>query len=229
MRAWLCGRAAELPASSGRTMPTVLSNEHRRYIAIRKMHTAQREKLLSRDGLLKLAERAAFVGTWTLDVASGAIEWSEQLAAIHDAPPGFKPPADDPFGFYAPEWRDKIIALADECASTGTPFDEEMQIVTLKGRRAWVRTLGQAVLDETGDVVRVEGAVQEIAPPGYRAGTLMRHTMSMGGAMGGGEAFATVDRQGRFTYVNEQAERLLGRPARELLGRPIWNCFQKTV
>jgi diguanylate cyclase (GGDEF)-like protein/PAS domain S-box-containing protein len=193
------------------------------------MHTAQREKLVHGDSLLKLAERTAFVGTWTLDVASGAIEWSDQLAAIHDAPPGFRPPAEDPFGFYAPEWRDKIIALVDECASTGTPFDEEMQIVTLKGRRAWVRTLGQAVLDETGDVMRVEGAVQEIAPPGYRAGTLMRHTMSMGGAMGGGEAFATVDRQGRFTYLNEQAERLLGRPARELLGRPIWNYFQKTV
>ena len=47
--------------------------------------------------------------------------------------------------------------------------------------------------------------------------------------MGSGEAFATVDREGRFTYVNEQAELLLGRPARELLGRPIWNSFQKTA
>ena len=83
--------------------------------------------------------------------------------------------------------------------------------------------------DEAGDIVRVEGAVQEIAPHGHRPGTLMRHTVSMGGAMGSGEAFATVDREGRFTYVNEQAERLLGRPARELLGRPIWNSFQKTV
>src|SRR5205814_7323711 len=104
-----------------------------------------------------------------------------------------------------------------------------MQIVTLKGRRAWVRTIGQAVLDETGEVIRVEGAVQEIAPHGYHPGTLMRHTVSMGGAMGSGEAFATVDRQGRFTYLNEQAERLLGRAARELLGRPTWHYVQKTV
>jgi diguanylate cyclase (GGDEF)-like protein/PAS domain S-box-containing protein len=193
------------------------------------MQTIEREKLVSAESLLRFVERAAFVGTWSLDPSAGDIEWSEQLAALHDAPAGFKPPIDDPFGFYAPEWRDKILALVDQCASTGTPFDEEMQIVTLKGRRAWVRTLGQAVLDETGDVVRVEGVVQEIAPQGYRDGTLMRHTMSMGGATGGGEAFATIDRQGRFTYLNEQAERLLGRPARELLGRPIWNYFQKTV
>jgi diguanylate cyclase (GGDEF)-like protein/PAS domain S-box-containing protein len=193
------------------------------------MHTTQREKLIETASLLQLAERTAFVGTWALDPQAGEIEWSEQLAAIHEAPAGFKPPADDPFGMYAPEWREKIVALVEQCASTGTPFDEEMQIVTLKGRRAWVRTLGQAVLDETGDVIRIEGAVQEIAPHGYPQGTLMRHTVSMGGAMGSGEAFATVDRQGRFTYLNEQAERLLGRGARELLGRPIWNFVQKTV
>jgi len=194
------------------------------------METARKQrKLLQADSLIRLVEHAAFVGVWALDVASGEIAWSDQLAAIHDAPPGFTPPREDPFGFYAPEWRDKITALVDGCMSTGTPFDEEMQIVTLKGRRAWVRTMGQAVLDETGDVARVEGAVQEIAPHGYKPGTLMRHAMSLGGAMGSGEAFATVDRQGRFTHVNEQAERLLNRPARELLGRPIWTYFQKTV
>jgi diguanylate cyclase (GGDEF)-like protein/PAS domain S-box-containing protein len=77
--------------------------------------------------------------------------------------------------------------------------------------------------------VRVGGAVQEIAPHGHRTGTLMRHTVSMGGAMSSGEAFATVDREGRFTYLNEKAERLLGRSANELLGRTIWNSFQKTV
>ncbi|MEJ6020714.1 sensor domain-containing protein [Ramlibacter sp. PS4R-6] len=191
--------------------------------------TTGNDKLLEADSLLALMERTAFVGAWALDPQTGDIAWSEQLAAIHDAPAGFTPPRDDPFGFYAPEWREKINALVESCASTGTPFDEEMQIVTLKGRRAWVRTVGQPVRDETGEVIRVEGAVQEIAPHGYRAGTLMRHTVSMGGAMGSGEAFATVDRQGRFTYLNEQAERLLARPARELLGRPIWNYFQKTV
>ena len=193
------------------------------------VHTKEREKLLRAESLLGLVERTAYVGVWTLDIASGALAWSDELAAIHDAPAGFAPAQGDPFGFYAPEWRDKIVALVDLCATTGTPFDEEMQIVTVKGRRAWVRTVGQAVLDETGDVVRVEGAVQEIAPHGYKPGTLMRHTVSMGGAMGSGEAFATVDRQGRFTYLNEMAERLLNRPSRELLGRPIWNYFQKTV
>jgi diguanylate cyclase (GGDEF)-like protein/PAS domain S-box-containing protein len=187
------------------------------------------DKLQRTESLLRLVEHAAFIGVWTLDLRSDEVKWSDQLAAIHDAPPGYHPPRDEAFDLYAPEWRDKVLALVKACAEAGQPFDEEMQIVTLSGRRAWVRTLGHAVLDTAGAIAGVEGAVQEIAPRGHRAGTLLRHTVSMGGAMGSGEAFTTVDRDGRFTYINEEAERLLRRPSSELLGLPIWNSFQKTV
>ncbi len=187
------------------------------------------DRLQQIGSLLTLLERTAFIGVWTLDPATNRLAWSEQLAAIHEAPPGFTPSREEAFALYAPEWREQVRALVQACATSGEPFDEEMQIVTLRGRRAWVRTLAHAVRDEAGAVVRVEGAVQEIAPHGHRAGTLLRHTVSMGGAMGSGEAFATVDREGRFTYVNEQAERLLGRSSPELLGRKIWTSFQKTV
>jgi len=179
--------------------------------------------------LLKLLERAAFVGVWTLDLARERLEWSEQLAAIHEAPADFTPSRAEAFALYAPEWRDKIKSLVAACATTGEPYDEEMQVLTLKGRRLWVRTIGHAVRDSHGKILRIEGAVQEISPQGHRAGTLMRHTVSMGGAMSGGEAFATIDREGRFTYVNEEAEKLFARGADELLGRTIWGCFQKTV
>jgi diguanylate cyclase (GGDEF)-like protein/PAS domain S-box-containing protein len=179
--------------------------------------------------LLELIERMAFVGTWTLDVRSDRLRWSDQLAALHEAPPGFQPRRNEAFDFYAPEWRGRVLALVQACADEGEPFDAEMQIVTMGGRRAWVRTAGHAVRDSEGAIVRVEGAVQEIAPHGHGKGTLLRHTVSMGGAMGSGEAFATVGKDGRFTYLNEEAQRLLRRPSGELLGLPIWSCFQKTV
>ena len=189
----------------------------------------EQDPLQQLKSLLRLLERTARIGMWTLDLEADRMSWSDQLAAIHDAPPGFQPDRDDPFGFYAPEWRSKILALVQACATNGDPFDDEMQVVTLTGRRAWVRTIGHAVRSDAGTIVRVEGALQEIAPHGHRPGTLLKHTVSMGGAMGSGEAFVTVDREGRFTYLNEQAESMLGHTARELLGRPIWNSFQKTV
>ena len=178
---------------------------------------------------LKLVEQTAFVGVWMIDLAQERLVWSEQLALLHGAQPGYAPSLEKAFSFYAPEWREKVEALFSACAQQGVAFDEEMQIVTTQGRRAWVRTIGNPVRDESGKVVRVEGALQEIAPHGYPPGTLLRHTVSMGGAMGSGEAFATVDRDGQFSYVNEQAERLLGRKADDLMGKMLWSSFQKTV
>jgi diguanylate cyclase (GGDEF)-like protein/PAS domain S-box-containing protein len=186
-------------------------------------------QLQQMKSLLGLIERTAFIGVWTLDLKTGRLSWSDQLAVIYDAPSGYTPARAEAYDCYAPEWRDKIRALVHTCASEGEPFDDEMQIVTLKGRRAWVRTIGHSVRDSEGVIVRIEGAVQEIAPHGHRPGTLLGHTVSLGGAMGSGEPFATIDREGRFTYLNQRAELLLGHSAAELLGLPIWNSFQKTV
>ncbi|MBM3362440.1 MAG: PAS domain S-box protein [Betaproteobacteria bacterium] len=40
------------------------------------------------------------------------------------------------------------------------------------------------------------------------------------------EAFATLDSQGRFSFVNPPCNDLLGGQARELLGLPIWGFLE---
>jgi diguanylate cyclase (GGDEF)-like protein/PAS domain S-box-containing protein len=43
------------------------------------------------------------------------------------------------------------------------------------------------------------------------------------------EAFYTVDREWRFTYVNKEAENLLRRPRSDLLGKVIWKEFKEAI
>lgn len=43
------------------------------------------------------------------------------------------------------------------------------------------------------------------------------------------DAFFALDHDWRFTYVNQEAERLLGRPREALLGRNIWEEFAEAV
>ncbi|NML45235.1 EAL domain-containing protein [Ramlibacter sp. G-1-2-2] len=179
--------------------------------------------------LLQLVERSAFIGFWRLDARQGQLHWSEQLARMHGAPPGYTPTFENSLDHYAREHRAELEAAVRRCEQDGTPFDVEVQIDSIEGRRTWVRCVGQAWRDGNGAIAGVEGLVQEIAPAGYEAGTLMRHTVSMGGALGSGEAFATIDRQGRISYANEQAEQLLGLDNESLLGRKIWSFFQKRV
>ncbi len=160
-----------------------------------------------------------------MDLESGELWWSDQLAYIHGREPGYAPSLPEACCHYAAGWREKVQSLVDACAQQGKPFDEEAQIELPDGKRSWVRTFGQPTVDEDGRIVGVEGAVQEIAPRNLKPGTLLRHTVHLGG----GEAFATVDKDGQFTFLNEKAERLLGAGSGDLLGRRLWNAFQKTV
>jgi diguanylate cyclase (GGDEF)-like protein/PAS domain S-box-containing protein len=182
---------------------------------------------LNAGKLLQLVESSAFVGFWRLDTRERTLYWSAQLARLHGAPAGYVPPYDQALSHYACEHRGELEAKLRACHEEGTPFDVEVQVRTFQGRRVWVRCVGQPARDEAGAIVGAEGLVQEIAPAGYRPGTLMRHTVSMGGALGSGEAFVTVDRQGRISYANEQAEQLLGAGGEAVPGRKIWSFFQK--
>lgn len=177
--------------------------------------------------LLQLVERSAFVGFWRLDARQGILSWSEQLARLHGAPPGYTPSAENALGHYAEEHRGELQARLRACLEQGIPFDLEAQIDALDGRRIWVRCVGQPWRDEEGRIIGCEGLVQEIAPAGYPPDTLLRHTVSMGGAQGSGEAFVTVDRQGRINYANGEAEHLLAPGGEPLVGRKIWSFFQK--
>lgn len=176
--------------------------------------------------LLQLVESSAFLGFWRLDARECRLHWSPQLARLHGAPPGYVPAFDEALSHFAPEHRAELAARMRACQEQGASFDIEVQLQSLQGRRTWVRCVGQPFRDAQGAIGGCEGLVQEIAPAGYAQGTLLRHTVSMGGALGSGEAFVTVDRQGRISYANEQAEQLLGRGG-PFAGRKVWSFFQK--
>jgi len=112
--------------------------------------------------LLQMAGRIAHFGGWSVNLADGQQAWSDEVARIHGETPGFVPSVTDGINYYAPEWRDKLAAVFGDCVRHGTPFDDEMQIITAQGRRVWVRSAGEAARDATGAIIRVQGAFQDI-------------------------------------------------------------------
>lgn len=85
------------------------------------------------------------------------------MSAIHDLPPGEVPALEATFGAYVPEHRGAIREAFLACAAEGTPWDLELELVTAHGRRVWVRSIGEAVRDEGGRIVAVQGALQDIS------------------------------------------------------------------
>ena len=112
--------------------------------------------------LLRVAGETVRFGGWSVDVATGKVTWSDVVARIHGMEPGYSPHVDEGIGFYAPEWREKITEVYTQCVTDGVPYDEELEIINRAGERVWVRTVAQAVKDQNGSIVRVEGSFQDI-------------------------------------------------------------------
>jgi len=179
------------------------------------------------EALLRMAGSMAHFGGWQLDLASGRLEWTEGAALIHDAPGTRHVDLDEAVGFYADEpARAQMRAAIERCAEDGVAFWETAEIVSARGNRKRVRASGEAVRDAAGHIVAVRGALQDVtelyeARSRYQkmADWLMRTLEQMG------DAFYTVDDDGRFTFVNSKAEGLLGRKRGDLIGRVIWDEF----
>ena len=121
------------------------------------------EKLMEHGSLIRVAAEKAKLGGWNVLLNENRSYWSDEVAAIHGMPPGYAPLVEDGINFYAPEWHDRIIKVFTDCAQNGVSYDEEMEIINSKGKKVWIRTIGEAVRDENGNIYRVQGAFQDIS------------------------------------------------------------------
>ncbi len=180
--------------------------------------------------LLRIAGRMARFGGWSLDLDSQTLFWSDEIRTIHDVCADYQPTLESAIHFYSPEKRDLVASAVQRCIDDGAPFDFEVELVTATGRRRWVRSIGEAARDQTGRIVAVRGAFQDVSDLKHEADerkalaerlATTLETMS--------DAFVTLDADWRITYVNAAAERVVLRNREQLLGVSIWDAFPETL
>ncbi|WP_456489698.1 PAS domain-containing sensor histidine kinase [Marinobacter nauticus] len=188
------------------------------------------QQLLQNEALLKMAERVAMLGGWAVELDTGKVTWSDAVCALHDLPPGESPTVEQAIQYYIPEHREIISHAVQTCIDTGIPFDEELQIRTAKGRLRWVRAIGHGVKGPDGKIELLQGATQDITSTRQTMDQLRRFAERQATIFESiTDAFFTLDRDWRFTYVNTRSEELLRKTRDELLGHSIWEMFPAAV
>ena len=171
----------------------------------------------------ELAIDAAGVGSFDWDLTTGELLWDDRLLAI------FGYDGDD-FGrsiddFDArvhpddlPRIRAVLASAMDECSTWAMDY----RIVRPDVGTRWVTARGRALRGPGGTAERMLGAAYDSTElhDGEARTTRVLEAMSA--------AFFSLDRDWRFTYVNAEAERLLGLPRDELLGGDLWELFPAT-
>ncbi|HEY8710123.1 MAG TPA: PAS domain S-box protein [Burkholderiaceae bacterium] len=187
-------------------------------------------ELRARQVLLSMAGRVAHLGGWSLDLHDMRLVWSDVVAEIHDEPAGFSPSLGEGIDYFVPEHRGLIRAAVERCIADGTAYDLEVEKITSRGRRVWVRTMGEAERDAQGRIVRIQGAFQEITDRKQAeqetAQLASRLTDTLESIT---DSFYVVDRDWRFTYVNIEAERMFERQREDLIGRDLWEAFPQLL
>jgi PAS domain S-box-containing protein len=122
---------------------------------------AEREALRRSETLLSAASALSRTGAWEIDLATRRVHWTQTVHTLHEVPTGFEPTLEQGMDFYVPEHRPLISAAVQRAMADGTPFDLELQLLTARGRRLWVRSVGGAV-HEGGRIVKLIGIVQDI-------------------------------------------------------------------
>ena len=120
------------------------------------------EKELRRnEEIMQEMSAMAHIGAWEFDPRTLQVTWTEETARIHETDPHATMDVARALDFYHGDSRLIIEQAVKEIMATGKGYDLELEIVTAKGHRKWVRTIGRATLQD-GKVVEVHGALQDI-------------------------------------------------------------------
>jgi PAS domain S-box-containing protein len=121
-----------------------------------------RDQLEQNSNLLRIASKAARLGGWTINLPERTLIWSDEICAIHDQPPGYLPTLTEGLDHYPPVYRPIVVRHMEECERDGIPYDFEMPKTTATGRQIYIRSMGEAVRDDQGTIIRLQGAMQDI-------------------------------------------------------------------
>jgi diguanylate cyclase len=127
------------------------------FIILEDKTVEQREKEL----FLK-AETVSRTGSWSLDLLTKELFWSPMTKRIHEVPQDFRPNLETAINFYKPGLhREQLAAMVNHGINTGTPWEQELIIITATGKEVWIHGKGEAEM-VNGKCVRIFGTFQDI-------------------------------------------------------------------
>ncbi|MBS1251651.1 MAG: Cyclic di-GMP phosphodiesterase response regulator RpfG [Anaerolineales bacterium] len=136
------------------------------------------DALRKSEAILNETQKLAKVGGWELDLETRERTWTEEVSRICEVAPDYNPTFETGFSFYTPEHRPIIEQAVQGAIETGEPWDLELQIITAKGNRRWVRTRGRAHRED-GRAVRLSGTFQDITERKQAEESLHQHAAQL--------------------------------------------------
>ncbi len=137
-----------------------------KYVSIRFDVSAQRasdDALLRTTLMLEEAQVLARTGSWSLDLATGAVEWSKQIYVLfgrdeREGPPDYRTAVSA----YTDEDEARLSAAVEQAARDGTPYSIVLRTRNAHNGVRYVRGDGRARRDANGTIVGLFGTATDV-------------------------------------------------------------------
>lgn len=120
------------------------------------------DELEEQQRLLAMAESAAGIGHWRLNLADWRLFWSPEVFRIHGVEGDCEPGIATAIRYYHPEDRTKVRDRIGMAIANGEPFEFDARIVRPDGQIRWVRSRGQAETAPGAGIVGLFGVFQDV-------------------------------------------------------------------
>lgn len=176
------------------------------------------EELEAVKTFLTKTNEAAKIGAWEVDLIKGSVYWSDFTKKIHEVEDSYIPDLESGINFYKEgDNRDLITEVFSRLVEFGTPFDEELLIVTANGKEKWVRSIGNAEIVD-GKCVKAFGTFQDIDDDIQIRGALSESEQRFRESFENAEiGMALVSPEGNWMRVNKKLCEITGYNKEELL------------
>jgi diguanylate cyclase (GGDEF)-like protein/PAS domain S-box-containing protein len=188
--------------------------------------TLSRQQVLERQ--LRDVQRTAHVGIWEFQVALNQLVWSDETCCINGIDPAtFDGSIDTWIAAVHPDDRHDVLALIEQARRGLVQPVLEHRVIWPSGEVRQLLLRAYPFRDEEGNPV-VGGTVHDLTEMRESSAALMATSAKLLRVLENmSDAFYTLDREWRFTYLNKEAERLLQRPRAELIGKTVWDEFPR--
>ncbi|MEV6864883.1 SpoIIE family protein phosphatase [Streptosporangium subroseum] len=155
------------------------------------------------------------VGTWEWDIRTGDLTWSDALCAIFGVHPDtFDGRIETWTKMVYPEDLPWVLATLDEAIRSKNMFSAEHRICHTDGKIRWVQVRSRLVLDESGEPTYLIGTLWDTTEARLALDLVGRALWHMS------DGFIAMNDDGKITFLNLEAERLIG-SGQKPLGRVL--------
>lgn len=174
---------------------------------------------------LVIAQESAQAGVFEWDIKENRTVWSDQLKALYGFAPGeFKGFEDWSSRVHPDDLRYAKKAIL-EALTTGK-YDVDFRIIWPDGSLHWLSARGKVIYDEQGRPLYMTGINMDITECKRAEEMLHASKRKIETILDSiTDIFILYDQQWRFTDMNPQAEKSLGKSRAELIGKILWEMF----